>query len=468
MEPEEDSGVLTCRGAVCDDASPEKAPASPLSNESGGEMLSGAALLTGQTVSHFVPSGDSGPGLLRMAVPVIDPEGRNPLVIEAVKRQRAAGPEEGDLLIIRTFGSLYQKGAYAPEEEPAESPPPAGSGVNGDASAAPDPDAHAPAEGERGPAVGRSSAFTRAQLLAAKAARSDVPVLILGETGTGKDMVARQLHDASRRRRKPFVAINCGALSDATLESEFFGHVRGAFTGAWRSRRGRLEEADGGTVFLDEIGEMTPSCQVKLLRTLDTGEITPLGGNKTSVLNVRFIAATNRNLEEMIQEGRFREDLFYRLQGMRIELPPLRRRRGDLELLAMHFFELEAALQESAVRGFSPQAMELLRNYGWPGNVRELRQAVASGVTMADGEWIEPRDLPITLASPRAGGRIDAPLVPPPMSLQDQERARIVEALRLTAYPATGRWNIRAAARHLDMNHQTLRYKIRNVYRLSQ
>lgn len=419
-----------------------------------GQGLCGTAALTGQIASHFEsfePSSQSdedGRGNLRFAVPILIGS-KCVLVIEILKRQSSPQPHETDIFLLRTFGALYALHMDSPH---------ASNERNGH------PRASVRPENETVEAIGKSSAFKRSHLLMIKAARTDCPVLILGETGTGKDLVARQLHEASRRRGKPFVAINCGALSDTVLESEFFGHVHGAFTGAYRSRKGKLEEANGGTVFLDEVAEMSPACQVKLLRTLDTGEITPLGGNKTIKINARFIAATHRNLETLIQQGKFREDLYYRLQGMQIELPPLRRRRGDAELLAHFFLEHEVRLQESSVRGFSPEAKELLKAYEWPGNVRELKSAIASAITLADGEWIQPGDLSASIrtATPSSNGSND--ITPP----TNDEQTRIVKALQTTAYPGTGRWNIRGAARQLKMNHQTLAYKMRKVYRLKE
>lgn len=410
--------------------------------------VSSAAAATGEITSHFEPNprdGNGPLGVLRFAVAVS--EGECSLVIEVLKVQSGPEPEERDIFFVRTFGSLLAARLASADSSPRRE----------DASRELERAGPAPVK-----AVGKSTAFTRAQLLAMKAARNERPVLILGETGTGKELIARQLHEASRRRGKPYVAINCGAITDALLESEFFGHVRGAFTSAYRNRRGRLEEADGGTVFLDEIAEMTPACQVKLLRTLDTCEITPVGSNKTLKIDVRFITATHRNLEQMIQQGKFREDLFYRLSWMRIELPPLRKRRGDTELLARFFLEQEAELQESPARDFAPAAMEVLRAYKWPGNIRELRQVVASAVALAEGERIELEDLPEFLTSPSAAhsdpGGGDMP--------REDEKARMLKALRATAYRGTGRWNMRAAARSLGINGQTFAYKVRKVYRL--
>lgn len=447
-EPLPEGGLALLHAWRAEDAEGNDRAPSP------GEGLCGSALLTGQVVSRREDSPD-GPRA-RFAVPVFDSRRRIRFAVEVLKAQPEPAPSETDLQAVRTFGALF---ATANDAIADEIRPNAGVARSSEPTARNPAPAPAP--------VGKSSAFTRSQLLAMKAARSDSPVLILGETGTGKELVASQLHAGSRRRNKPFVAINCGALTETLLESELFGHARGSFTGAFRARKGRLEEADGGTVFLDEIAEMSPACQVRLLRTLDTGEIVPVGSNRILRIDVRFIAATHRDLESMIRDGAFRQDLFYRLQGMRVELPPLRRRRGDIELLTKHFFESAAAAAESPARGFSPDAMRLLLDHDWPGNVRELRQVVANAVAMAEGEWIEPADLPSSVRESVARRADPAgEVAPESASPAEDERRLLLEALRATAYPATGRWNLRAAARRLGMNHQTLGYKVRKVHKL--
>ncbi len=223
---------------------------------------------------------------------------------------------------------------------------------------------------------------------------NDIPVLILGETGTGKEVIARTIHNTSRRRSKPFVAVNCGALAENLLESELFGHEKGSFTGAHTQRRGRFELADGGTVFLDEITETTPSFQARLLRVLQEGHFERLGGESTLQVNVRIIAASNRDLQQELDAARFRSDLYYRLNGIRISIPPLRERKPDIPLLAKHFLR---KYQVEAVDQISEQAMDALKNYSWPGNVRELENSIRRAVAMAQGEqrkMIRLNDLP--------------------------------------------------------------------------
>lgn len=421
-----------------------------------GDGLCGAAALTGEAVTSYEPdegSARNDKGTLRLAVPILL-YGKCACVIEILKFQPTAKIDEEDLFLIQTFGKLLE--LFPEEDSPKADPSPVR--VGGSKASAASAAADGPVR-----AIGKSSAFTRTNLLVTKAARSECPVLLLGETGTGKELIARQLHDSSRRSAKPYVTINCAALSDTILESELFGHSRGAFTGAYRTRKGKLDEADGGTVFLDEIAEMTPICQAKLLRTLDCGEIAPVGSNKVHRINVRFIAATHQDLESLIQQGKFRKDLYYRLQGMLIELPPLRRRRGDLELLAQVFLEEESRQQGATLRGFSDAAMALMREHDWPGNIRELKRMISQAVTLAEGEWIETQDLPAALQK-RAGGATREAIGAEPSS--GDERGRILEALRATSYPGTGRWNLRAAARALGMNRHTLAYRMEKVYRL--
>ena len=229
-------------------------------------------------------------------------------------------------------------------------------------------------------------------------------VLIEGETGTGKELVAQAIHAADTRRAGPFIAINCAVFNDGLLESELFGHERGAFTGAERRKLGRFELANGGTLLLDEIGDITPGLQAKLLRVLQTGMFERLGGTETIKVDVRIVAATNKRLEEEVKRGRFRADLFYRINVIRIELPPLRERTEDIPLLAMHFVENCRSAEGTAVAEIASEAMQALLRYGWPGNVRELENAIRAGVALADGsvlgredlpEWVAPRTVEI-------------------------------------------------------------------------
>jgi DNA-binding NtrC family response regulator len=241
-------------------------------------------------------------------------------------------------------------------------------------------------------------------------------VLIEGETGTGKELVAQAIHAANTRRTGPFIALNCAVLNDGLLESELFGHERGAFTGAERRKLGRFELANRGTLLLDEIGDIPPGLQAKLLRVLQTGMFERLGGDETIKVDVRIVAATHKCLEEEVKRGRFRADLFYRINVIRIELPPLRDRTEDIPLLAMHFVENCRSAQGAAVTEIASEAMQALLRYRWPGNVRELENAIRSGVALADGSVLERNDLPEWVA-PRAAE------LPRPDSLLDIERA---------------------------------------------
>jgi DNA-binding NtrC family response regulator len=240
--------------------------------------------------------------------------------------------------------------------------------------------------------VGRNSAFVEVMKIVGRVAATNLPVLITGESGTGKEIVARAIHQRSPRSAGPFVAVNCGAIPSELIESELFGHVRGSFTGATGDRRGLWQEADGGTVFLDEITETTLAFQVKLLRALQEGEIRRVGSNHTLHVNVRVIAATNRDAERELREGRFRQDLLYRLNAVTLHLPPLRERREDILPLARHFAGRLAADNEHCV-SFSRDAVQLLENYYWPGNIRELENAIVRAAALCD-HTVRPEDLP--------------------------------------------------------------------------
>ena len=227
-----------------------------------------------------------------------------------------------------------------------------------------------------------------------KAATSESTVMIFGESGTGKELIARALHQNSRRERKPFIAVNCGAIPHELLESELFGYEKGAFTGASHTRIGRLELANEGTVFLDEIGDMPAMLQVKLLRVLAEQEIDRLGGSKPVKVNIRFITATHRNLEDEIKEGRFREDLYYRLNIIPIVIPPLRDRQSDIPLLVQHFLKKCNENQDQQAKVISDETIQILTNYSWPGNIRELGNFIERMVVLSVGNNITPRDLP--------------------------------------------------------------------------
>jgi two-component system, NtrC family, response regulator HydG len=260
----------------------------------------------------------------------------------------------------------------------------------------------------RGPGnriLGDSAPIKRLMQTVDRVAPQPTTVLIAGETGTGKELVARSIHEGSPRRDRPFVAINCAAVTDTLLESELFGHEKGAFTGAIAQKKGKLEMAEGGTVFLDEIGELAPGLQAKLLRVLQQREFERVGGTRVIPLDIRLIAATNRNLTEEVKHGTFREDLYHRLNVVTIRTPPLREHREDIPKLAKHFAAAAAARCARRIEGLSPEAERYLADYSWPGNVRELENAMERAVVLgADSGWIRPEDLPETLlegAAPR-------------------------------------------------------------------
>ncbi|HET7825160.1 MAG TPA: sigma-54 dependent transcriptional regulator [Anaeromyxobacter sp.] len=255
--------------------------------------------------------------------------------------------------------------------------------------------------------VGRSPAMRAVYRLLEKAAQTDATVLVLGETGTGKELAARAIHYHSARRERRFVPVNCGALPAELVESELFGHAKGAFTGAAAAKRGLFEEASGGTIFLDEIGELPPAVQVKLNRVLQDREIRRVGETSPVQVDVRVVAATHRDPREEVKAGRFREDLFYRLNVFQIVLPPLRERSEDVPLLAAHFLEKHARALRRTLRGFAPGALRRLASHGWPGNVRELENTVERAVAVAGGDEIQVEDLPPEIALGGAAG--DAP-----------------------------------------------------------
>ncbi len=303
-----------------------------------------------------------------------------------------------------------------------------------------------------GSIIFRSERFREVYEMALRVAASDVSVLILGESGTGKELIAGAIHHASPRAKERFLAINCGALTETLLESQLFGHVRGAFTGAAQAQKGFLEEAQGGTLFLDEVGELSPALQVKLLRVLQEGEFIPVGATRPKRADVRFIAATNRDLEEEVANGAFREDLYYRLNVFSLQTPALRERAEDVEPLAEHFLALAAARTGRPLRGISATAMTALRAYGWPGNVRELHNVVERGVILARGEYLSLDELPPKIVQSVAKEEVAAHSEP--LTLRDAERIQIVRTLRQTG------WNKSQASRILDITRRTLDRKI--------
>src|SRR5438552_6273022 len=300
--------------------------------------------------------------------------------------------------------------------------------------------------------VGSNAAMREVQKLIGVAASSDATVLVLGETGTGKELVARAIHRHSERARRPFIAVNCAAIPAELLESELFGHVRGAFTGAVQARAGRFREADGGTLCLDAIGDMTPPMPAKMLRALQDRAITPVGGSATQRVDVRVIAATHRDLTVFVREEKFREDLFYRLNVLRIELPPLRERGPDILLLAEHF--LERTLPESAKK-LSAAAEKALLEHGWPGNVRELENLMRSLSLTVRGPVIDRVDLRFENESPRADSVDELLRLDLPTATARLEKMLLQKALRETG-------NNRAeAARHLGIRRQLLYAKLK-------
>lgn len=304
--------------------------------------------------------------------------------------------------------------------------------------------------------VGRSHAFIEVMKQVGRVAATNLPVLLTGESGTGKELVAATLHRRSDRANKPFVAVNCGAIPAELIESELFGHLKGSFTGADRDRRGLWEEADGGTVFLDEITETSPSFQVKLLRVLQQREIRRVGSNQTRSVDVRVIAASNRDVEAEVRAGSFRNDLFYRLNAVSIVLPPLRERREDIPPLAQSFADRVYSLNPS-VR-FSPEALGLLQRYSWPGNVRELENAVVGAVAMCDGT-IRAKDLParISNGSPANLPGNDAPTYPlPEQAIEEWVPLAHIEGRYVARVLVHTKGNKQAAARVLSVDRKTL------------
>ena len=248
--------------------------------------------------------------------------------------------------------------------------------------------------------IGKSHEMQKVFAAINAAAASEATILIMGESGTGKELVAGAIHQRSARKTYPLIAVNCSALTESLLESELFGHVKGAFTGAVQNRIGRFEEADGGTVFLDEIGEISPFIQVKLLRVLQEREIERVGDSKTRKVNIRIIAATNRDLYNRVQEGHFRDDLYYRLKVFPIVLPPLRKRKEDIPLLTRHFIDQQIRKTGKHIKGISQQAMRIFLDYSWPGNVRELENAIEHAFVLCNRDHIEIFDLPLELRQP--------------------------------------------------------------------
>jgi two-component system response regulator HydG len=304
----------------------------------------------------------------------------------------------------------------------------------------------------------RSQAFREVYDLTLQVAESDANILVMGESGTGKELIAGALHRNSPRREKPFVSLNCAALSDTLLESQLFGHVRGAFTGAVMNQKGLLEEADGGTLFLDEIGDVSPAVQAKLLRVTQEKDFIVLGSTRTRKVDVRFVAATNKDLMNEIREGRFREDLYYRLNVISINLPPLRERRDDIEPLARHFLKASTRRMKKDVRGIDADALLALLQYDWPGNVRELENVMERAVILARYNMITIGLLPLgarreTLSVTKGAAQM--------VALDEIERQHITAILKETGFHKS------RAAEILGISRKTLDRKI-NEYNLAE
>jgi DNA-binding NtrC family response regulator len=317
--------------------------------------------------------------------------------------------------------------------------------------------------------IGDSPATKAMVRMILKVAPTAHTVLILGESGTGKELVAREIHKHSPRQNKPFLAVNCAALTETLLESELFGHEKGAFTDAHQQKKGLFERAHLSTLLLDEIGDTSLAMQAKILRVLQERELLRVGGTEPIKVDVRIIAATNKNLEQMLKEGKFREDLYYRLKVIPIVCPPLRERRGDLEILALHFMRKAAAAAGRRVRGISREGLDVLENYNWPGNIRQLEWAIERAVLLGESELLESRDLPPEINQPvpepalvsavgsgvqgePSGGGLN-PVIPE-RSWEEHEKAKIMEALQRT------HGNITRAAQLLGMTFRTLQYRL--------
>ncbi len=283
-------------------------------------------------------------------------------------------------------------------------------------------------------------------------APTEATVLVYGESGTGKELVAEALHSNSERKGGPFIKVNCAALAESLLESELFGHEKGAFTGADRERDGKFVQADGGTLFLDEIGETSQAMQVKLLRVLQEHELQRVGGEKTIQVDVRIIAATNRNLEDEVKTGNFREDLYYRLNVVMLEVPPLRTRAGDIPLLVNHFVRKFAEKNRRSVQSVIPECMEALNSYPWPGNVRELENAIERGIILMRGDQLTQKSLPLSVQNYKRQSAPEADTEP--ASLYEAEKRLVIETLAKTE------GNKSEAARRLGITRKTLQNKL--------
>ncbi|RJR51779.1 MAG: sigma-54-dependent Fis family transcriptional regulator [Desulfobacteraceae bacterium] len=307
--------------------------------------------------------------------------------------------------------------------------------------------------------IGKSRPMKELIEMVAMVAPSEATVLITGESGTGKELIARVIHSNSDRKGFPWVIVNCAAIAETLLESELFGHEKGAFTGADRRREGRFMQANRGTIFLDEIGEMSPTMQAKLLRVIQDREIQRVGSDETIKADVRILAATNRDLQEDVAAGKFREDLFYRLNVVTLKVPPLRERPDDIPLLANHFLQKYAEKNRKKVKGLTPLAMDMLLKYTWPGNVRELENAVERAVILLAGDYVGEKELPLSITQAYTGKDSVEPARLPAVSrsLDELEKEAIIAALEETS------GNKSEAARKLGINRRTLYKKLEKI-----
>jgi two-component system NtrC family response regulator len=312
--------------------------------------------------------------------------------------------------------------------------------------------------------IGRGKAMLRVLELVTKAAPSKSTVLITGESGTGKELIAKAIHYASPRKKGPFISVNCMALSPGVLESELFGHEKGSFTGAVARKRGRFEMAHEGTIFLDEIGELSADLQVKLLRVLQERKIERVGGSETIEVDIRVVAATNKNLEDAVAAGEFREDLFYRLNVVRLDMPPLRERREDIPILAAHFLERYASENNKPFKGFSPEAIDYLTAYEWPGNVRQLQNVIERCVVLASGEVIGVEDLPLEIKDEESQYKSAVDLLPVRINL-NETLEKIELALVRRALARSNFVQVKAAEM-LGLSKSLLQYKLKK-YKLT-
>src|SRR5678816_2770075 len=308
--------------------------------------------------------------------------------------------------------------------------------------------------------IGSSGALEKVLEVVRKVAKSNTTVLVRGETGTGKELIAGAIHHNSHRAARNFIKVNCAALQENLLESELFGHEKGAFTGADKQRIGRFEQADGGTLFLDEIGDMSSNTQAKVLRVLQEHEFERLGGTRTLKVDVRLIAATNRNLPEMVSRGQFREDLYYRLNVVSIETPPLRDRKDDISALANFFIRRFSGELKKKIAGLEPDALKLLMRHQWPGNIRELENAIERAMLLAEGSHISVEDLRLGDSSTTGASREASSIVkipPTGIALEEIERLALVEALKMS------NWVQKDAAELLAISPRVMNYKIKTL-----